>query len=80
MKVLNELKSILGELDKTELLLDQFLLCFHSNYQNKSGSKTVLRQESFSVQSEKKSPNLNDSENMKSQILDHLSYDQGCHH
>jgi len=31
-------------------------------------------------QSEKKSPNLNDSENMKSQTLDHLSYDQGCHH
>ena len=31
-------------------------------------------------QSEKKSPNLNDSENMKSQTLEHLSYDQGCHH
>ena len=80
MKNFSVLKSVLGELDKTELLLDQFLLCFHSNYQNKSGSKTVLRQELFWNNLKKKSPNLNDSENMKSQTLEHLSYDQGCHH
>ena len=52
------LKSILGELDKTELLLDQFLLCFHSNYQNKSGSKTVLRQELFWNNLKKNHPTL----------------------
>lgn len=56
--ILCTLKSILGELDKTELLLDQFLLCFHSNYQNKSGSKTVLRQELFWNNLKKNHPTL----------------------